>query len=218
MSIGTRISELRKRNHYTQEYVAEQLDISRQAVSKWEKDLTSPDTGNLIKLAELLGSSVEYIATGREQEYMTSHIPVQESELPKKRNRLTGKQKVSSIIVGMMLLILICVSGVGTYIRGQPVDWDAGACGQGYVTYIFDKYEDELVQKYVDGSGYGGTISNVQAVHGTQEAAWEGQKIYLQFDVQYEHKTEGTVVETLRFVGTRKWIDTFAWSGAWIAD
>lgn len=64
MTIGTRICELRKAKGFTQEYIAAQLGISRQAVSKWEQDLTSPDTKNLIILAELLGTSIEYIATG----------------------------------------------------------------------------------------------------------------------------------------------------------
>lgn len=64
MTIGERIAKSRKDKNFTQEYVAEQLGVSRQAVSKWENDLTSPDTYNLIKLAQLLDVSVEYIACG----------------------------------------------------------------------------------------------------------------------------------------------------------
>ena len=64
MTIGNRISELRKAKGYTQEYIADQLGVSRQAVSKWEQDQSSPDTGNLIALSKLLGTSVEYLATG----------------------------------------------------------------------------------------------------------------------------------------------------------
>ena len=60
MTIGNRIRTLRKQLNYSQEYVAEQLDVTRQAVSKWEKDLTSPDTDNIIQLAKLLNSTVEY--------------------------------------------------------------------------------------------------------------------------------------------------------------
>ena len=52
MTIGNRIAELRKAKGFTQEYVADQLGVSRQAVSKWEQDQTSPDTKNLIALAE----------------------------------------------------------------------------------------------------------------------------------------------------------------------
>lgn len=67
MTIGTRISFLRKNKGYTQEYIAEQLHVTRQAVSKWEQDQTSPDTWNLIELAKLLETSVEYITLGEEE-------------------------------------------------------------------------------------------------------------------------------------------------------
>lgn len=40
MSIGQRINALRKQSNLSQEYVAEKLDVTRQAVSKWEKDLS----------------------------------------------------------------------------------------------------------------------------------------------------------------------------------
>ena len=68
MSIGKRISKKRKKHNYSQEYLAEQLNVSRQAVSKWEQDQTSPDTANLIALAKLFGVTVEYLATGNSPE------------------------------------------------------------------------------------------------------------------------------------------------------
>ena len=64
MSIGERISELRKKQNISQIQLAKALDVSRQAVSKWENDQTSPDTINLIRLADLLGTDTEYLATG----------------------------------------------------------------------------------------------------------------------------------------------------------
>lgn len=65
MSIGERISELRKEQNISQADLARMLEVSRQAVSKWETDQSSPDTLNLIKLADLLDSDVEYLASGR---------------------------------------------------------------------------------------------------------------------------------------------------------
>ena len=64
MTIGNRISTLRKQMKYSQEYVAEKLGVSRQAVSKWEKDISKPDTDNIIQLTELLGTNIDYILTG----------------------------------------------------------------------------------------------------------------------------------------------------------
>ena len=65
MSIGERITELRKATGMSQLDISRALDISRQAVSKWENDTSSPDVMNLIKLADLLDTDVEYLATGR---------------------------------------------------------------------------------------------------------------------------------------------------------
>ena len=62
MTIGIRIRTLRKQLNYSQEYVAERLDVTRQAVSKWEKDLTSPDTDNIIQLAESEGMKAHALA------------------------------------------------------------------------------------------------------------------------------------------------------------
>ena len=65
MSIGERITELRTELNISQVQLAAQLDVSRQAVSKWENDQTAPDTIKLIQLADVLDTDVEYLATGR---------------------------------------------------------------------------------------------------------------------------------------------------------
>ena len=43
MTLGDKISKLRKENNYTQEQLADILGVSRQAISKWESDLTYPE-------------------------------------------------------------------------------------------------------------------------------------------------------------------------------
>ena len=65
MTIGERIADLRKEKNISQGQLAQALDLTRQAVSKWENDLTSPDTIHLIKLADLLDTDIEYLTTGR---------------------------------------------------------------------------------------------------------------------------------------------------------
>lgn len=69
MSIGERITALRKEQGLSQGQLADALEVSRQAVSKWENDQASPDTLKLIKLAEVLDTEVEYLATGRKPVY-----------------------------------------------------------------------------------------------------------------------------------------------------
>ncbi len=58
-SLGDVLKEHRIRCHMTQEFVAERLGVSRQAVSKWENGTTDPSTSNLLALAKLYGISAE---------------------------------------------------------------------------------------------------------------------------------------------------------------
>ena len=58
-SLGEIIREHRTRCKMTQEFVAESLGVSRQAVSKWESGTTDPSTSNLLALAKLFDVSVE---------------------------------------------------------------------------------------------------------------------------------------------------------------
>lgn len=76
MSVGDRIAALRKERNITQAELARLLDISRQAVSKWENGQATPDTIKLIQLAEVLETEVEYLATGRKPVYQSPPVVV----------------------------------------------------------------------------------------------------------------------------------------------
>ena len=58
-SLGEALKESRIRCSMTQEFVAEHLGVSRQAVSKWENGTSDPSTTNLLALAKLYGISAE---------------------------------------------------------------------------------------------------------------------------------------------------------------
>ena len=68
MNIGERITLLRKEKDISQAELAKRLEVSRQAVSKWEQGTSSPDTNKLIQLAKILDTEVEYLATGTHPE------------------------------------------------------------------------------------------------------------------------------------------------------
>ena len=53
MNLGEKINELRKRHQMTQEMLAEQLSVSPQAVSKWERGVANPDLGLIPALAAI---------------------------------------------------------------------------------------------------------------------------------------------------------------------
>ena len=65
MSIGERITQLRNQKNMSQGQLAQTIGVSRQAISKWETDQSSPDTIHLIQLSDILDTDVEYLATGR---------------------------------------------------------------------------------------------------------------------------------------------------------
>ena len=58
-SLGEVLKDHRTRCNMTQEFVAESLGVSRQAVSKWENGTADPSTSNLLKLSRLFGLSPE---------------------------------------------------------------------------------------------------------------------------------------------------------------
>ena len=68
MTIGERIAEERKKKGMTQEDMAEKLNLSRQAISKWESGSSFPDTENLLKLSLLFSVSVDYLLKGEKVE------------------------------------------------------------------------------------------------------------------------------------------------------
>ncbi len=58
-SLGETLKAYRTERNMTQEFVAEHLGVSRQAVSKWENGTSDPSTSNLLALAKLYGTSAE---------------------------------------------------------------------------------------------------------------------------------------------------------------
>ena len=67
MRFEEKIVELRKQKGLSQEELAEQLGVSRQAVSRWELGQTLPDIPNLLQLCELFGVSADYLVKDEEQ-------------------------------------------------------------------------------------------------------------------------------------------------------
>ncbi|WP_058991265.1 helix-turn-helix domain-containing protein [Anaerococcus rubeinfantis] len=66
--IGEKIKNKRKELNLTQEYLAKELNISRQAVSKWEKGISEPSMENLVKLSEIFGVDIKYFKNNDDKE------------------------------------------------------------------------------------------------------------------------------------------------------
>ena len=61
MTLGEKIKEIRKRFKLSQEQLAEIMNVSRQAITKWENDIGMPDTSNLQILAQTFGITIDYL-------------------------------------------------------------------------------------------------------------------------------------------------------------
>ncbi|MCH5200419.1 MAG: helix-turn-helix transcriptional regulator [Oscillospiraceae bacterium] len=77
MNVPERIQELRKQKGISQEELANELGISRQAVSKWESGQSFPELDNIIALSDYFGVSADHILKGTETPQVTkSRTPV----------------------------------------------------------------------------------------------------------------------------------------------
>lgn len=65
-TIGKKLYDLRKQSGFTQDYVAEKLGVSAQAVSKWENDIACPDIMTLPKIAEIYGITIDELFKNEE--------------------------------------------------------------------------------------------------------------------------------------------------------
>ena len=126
--LGTRIVELRGARGLSQEALANELGISRQAVSRWERGEALPDTENLIALADLFGVTLDELARGssseQEVEARAETAPVADpcsnspDESGKRRLKAIG---MALIFVGMALIFL------GTILRFSNFAPDGGS-------------------------------------------------------------------------------------------
>ena len=77
-TLGKRIAALRKQKDLRQDDIAQLLDISPQAVSKWENDQTCPDIGLLPKLAQILGVTTDELLSGKQELQEVRVLPPEE--------------------------------------------------------------------------------------------------------------------------------------------
>ena len=101
MTLGDKLSKLRKENNYTQEQLADVLGVSRQAISKWESNITYPETDKLIRISELFDCSLDYLLKGAEETDCNNQSNSNEENLFfRKRLR---ERKSEKTILGMPL-------------------------------------------------------------------------------------------------------------------
>ena len=61
MTFGEKLQSLRQKAGMSQDVLAERLEVSRQAVSRWERDETMPETDKVVALADIFGVTTDYL-------------------------------------------------------------------------------------------------------------------------------------------------------------
>ena len=107
MEIGSKLKQARLKIELTQEYVAEQIGVSRQTISNWENNKSYPDIVSVIKMSDLYEVSLDYLLKGKEDTTMTSYMDY----LEESTNTVKSKQRFSKLIqIGIyMVLWSICL-------------------------------------------------------------------------------------------------------------
>lgn len=94
MSIGERLTNLRKSKNLSQEQVADILNVTRQTISKWETDQSMPDLDKVIPLCELFGISTDELLSGKVNNPTDSN-----------NENLSGIRKKKSLGIGLGVLL-----------------------------------------------------------------------------------------------------------------
>lgn len=99
MNIGEKLYELRKEKHLSQEEVAEKLDVTRQTISKWETNQSTPDFDKIKPLCELYGITADELLTGEKREII---------EQPENKQN-TKEKRAKGIALGILAYFIAVV-------------------------------------------------------------------------------------------------------------
>ena len=99
MKLSDKIIKLRKINGWSQEELAEKLNVSRQAISHWESNTAQPDATNILKISKLFGVTTDYLLNDDFES---------DNDLPKvKEIKSGGLQQIMIFMVTLEVMTLI---------------------------------------------------------------------------------------------------------------
>lgn len=113
MNIADRLKDLRKNAGYSQEQLAEMLEISRQAVSKWESAQGYPDIENVIRLSQIYHVSTDYILLGSKNETSPDDVLPEKSKVKREMHATTRKTLcIIAVIAATALITVLFIAGL----------------------------------------------------------------------------------------------------------
>lgn len=112
MRFGEKLSFLRRQRGMTQMELAEKLDISRQAVSRWEQGTSEPSTENLVSIGKLFDVSVDALVNENVQLQTGSVVLVAEAEerkTPEKHNKYSILKIIGIVLLVIAAMLVVCI-------------------------------------------------------------------------------------------------------------
>lgn len=119
MIFADKLIRLRKKNGWSQEELAERMDVSRQSVSKWESAQSMPDIERLLQLSSMFGVSLDYLlkdeiedetAKSEQSENSTASVPVRSISREEAEEFLEIQSKNSvRIAIGVFLCVIAAI-------------------------------------------------------------------------------------------------------------
>lgn len=124
MNIGEKLYELRKAKNLSQEEVADRLNVTRQTVSKWETNQSTPDFDKIMPLCELFEIGTEELLTGKKPDNLdenSNNEDVKEEKIPTRQEvRVKSAEVVSTSVFIYILSIAVLIVGI-VVLRINPV-------------------------------------------------------------------------------------------------
>ena len=120
MTLGERIYALRTAKNLSQGDLAEQLDVSRQSVSKWETDTSVPDLDKLVKLCDLFEVSMDELVRGekaKENESAETQVIIREVKAGAPVCAIVGAVLV---LIGVLVFMLVRSTGLENLLFAVP--------------------------------------------------------------------------------------------------
>ena len=100
MTFGEKLLKLRKERGWTQEELAAQIHISRQALSKWEQGTALPDTENVLQVSRLFGVSTDYLLNDDyESDGDIPAVQTTGKRLQRRLNRMRRQQRKAEVVL-----------------------------------------------------------------------------------------------------------------------
>ncbi|MFE6137071.1 helix-turn-helix domain-containing protein [Bacillus sp. NPDC057893] len=132
MGLGEQLKKLRESKGFSQEDVAKKIEVTRQAVYKWENDKSCPDIDNLILLSEMHNVTLDELIKGNQNFKEKVHIDEEDEEFEKENefgfyigfglliiSAFIDYEGIQEILLGIALFMMVFYSGVKRVILNE---------------------------------------------------------------------------------------------------